>query len=145
MPFVVTALSSKRLCGRPNESSGTSLRSAFRGSEYQPSATSTLFLDNLPHWGEHFDKHFNLDLWLTLLSKCSPQWGRLTMNPQYHSARDSGSQVLPHRSHDVSVDSVSKCQTCFKHVPTTSSKVAHLDTMSHKRMMSNGVFHLHRV
>jgi hypothetical protein len=37
----------------------------------QSSATSPLFFDNLPHWGEHFDKHFKVDLWLTLLSKCS--------------------------------------------------------------------------
>jgi len=37
----------------------------------QPSATSPLFFDNLPHWGENFDKHFKVDLWLTLLSKCS--------------------------------------------------------------------------
>jgi len=44
----------------------------------QPSATSPLFFDNLPHWGENFDKHFNVDLWLTLLSKFSPQWGRLS-------------------------------------------------------------------
>jgi len=32
-------------------------------------------LDNLPHWGEHFDNYFNVDLWLKRLSKCSPQWG----------------------------------------------------------------------
>ena len=24
-----------------------------------------LLFDNLPHWGEHFDKHFKVDLWLT--------------------------------------------------------------------------------
>jgi hypothetical protein len=41
----------------------------------QPSATSPLFSTISPHWGEHFDKHFKMDLWLTLLSKCSPQWG----------------------------------------------------------------------
>jgi hypothetical protein len=41
-------------------------------------ATSPLLFDNLPHWGEHFDTHFKVDLWLTLLSKCSPQWGRLS-------------------------------------------------------------------
>jgi len=35
----------------------------------QPSATSPPFFDNL-HF-EHFDKHFKVDLWLTLLSKCS--------------------------------------------------------------------------
>jgi len=41
----------------------------------QPSATSPLFFDNL-HF-EHFDKSFNLDSWLTFLSKCTPPKRRL--------------------------------------------------------------------
>ena len=41
-------------------------------------ATHPPFLDNLPHWGEHFDKYFNLNSWFTLLSNCSPHWGRLS-------------------------------------------------------------------
>jgi len=39
----------------------------------QPSATSPPFLDNL-HF-EHFDKYFNVDLWLTLLSKSYSRLG----------------------------------------------------------------------
>ncbi len=34
--------------------------------------------DNLPHWGEHFDKSVNHKTTLKCLSKCSPQWGRLS-------------------------------------------------------------------
>jgi len=42
----------------------------------QPSATSPLFFDNL-HF-ERFDKSVNHKSTLKYLSKCSPQWGRLS-------------------------------------------------------------------
>jgi len=47
---------------------------------FQSCATPPHLLDNLPHWGEHFDKHFDLHLWCKLLSKCSPQWGDCPTN-----------------------------------------------------------------
>ena len=49
--------------------SGVCFRGTFRGREFQPSATSPLFFDNL-HF-EHFDKSVHLDSLLTFLSKCS--------------------------------------------------------------------------
>ena len=47
---------------RPNQH----VRMRIRGRLEQPSATSPIFFDNL-----HFDKHFKVDLWLTILSKGS--------------------------------------------------------------------------
>jgi len=86
-------------------------------------------LDNLPQWGENFDKHCHLHLWFTRVSKRSPHWGDCPKNgDEWHTP--------------VIIGFESMCDICFLSWSENHNNMHHrASTRSIHRSMCDVRFH----